>query len=67
MTVAIHVKDLTRRFGELVAVDQISFDIELGEIFGLLGPNGAGKTTTLSMLSTTLEPTSGPPQSWVSI
>jgi len=59
MTVAIHVKDLTRRFGELVAVDQISFDIELGEIFGLLGPNGAGKTTTLSMLATMLEPTSG--------
>src|SRR5208337_1656487 len=59
MTVAIHVKDLTRRFGELVAVDQISFDIELGEIFGLLGPNGAGKTTTLSMLATMLETTSG--------
>ena len=59
MTIAIHVKDLTRRFGELVAVDQISFDIEQGEIFGLLGPNGAGKTTTLSMLSTMLEPTSG--------
>jgi ABC-2 type transport system ATP-binding protein len=59
MTVAIHVKDLTRRFGDLVAVDQISFDIEQGEIFGLLGPNGAGKTTTLSMLSTMLEPTSG--------
>jgi ABC-2 type transport system ATP-binding protein len=59
MTVAIHVKDLTRRFGELVAVDQISFDIEQGEIFGLLGPNGAGKTTTLSMLATMLEPTAG--------
>ena len=45
---------------DLVAVDRISFDIEQGEIFGLLGPNGAGKTTTLSMLSTMLEPTSGP-------
>jgi ABC-2 type transport system ATP-binding protein len=40
-------------------VDNISFDIEHGEIFGLLGPNGAGKTTTLSMLSTMLKPTSG--------
>ncbi len=59
MTVALHVADLTRRFGDLVAVDRISFDIEQGEIFGLLGPNGAGKTTTLSMLSTMLEPTSG--------
>jgi len=59
MTTAIHAADLTRRFGDLVAVDRISFDIEQGEIFGLLGPNGAGKTTTLSMLSTMLEPTSG--------
>ncbi len=59
MTVAIHAVNLTRRFGDLVAVDHISFDIEQGEIFGLLGPNGAGKTTTLSMLSTMLEPTSG--------
>jgi ABC-2 type transport system ATP-binding protein len=42
-----------------VAVDNISFDIDQGEIFGLLGPNGAGKTTTLSMLSTMLRPTSG--------
>ncbi len=59
MTVALHVADLTRRFGDLVAVDRISFDIEQGEIFGLLGTKGAGKTTTLSMLSTMLEPTSG--------
>jgi len=59
LTIAIHVTDLTRRFGELVAVDRISFEIVQGEIFGLLGPNGAGKTTTLSMLSTMLEPTSG--------
>jgi ABC-2 type transport system ATP-binding protein len=59
MTVALHIKDLTRRFNDLVAVDNISFDIEQGEIFGLLGPNGAGKTTTLSMLSTMLKPTSG--------
>ncbi|MFA4859938.1 ATP-binding cassette domain-containing protein [Methanoregula sp.] len=59
MTVAIHIQNLTRRYDNLVAVDNISFDIEQGEIFGLLGPNGAGKTTTLSMLSTMLPPTSG--------
>ena len=59
MTVAIHVDHLTRKFNDLVAVDNISFDIGQGEIFGLLGPNGAGKTTTLAMLSTMLKPTSG--------
>ncbi|KQC04959.1 MAG: ABC transporter ATP-binding protein [Methanoculleus sp. SDB] len=56
---AVHVKDLTKKFGEFVAVDRISFDIRSGEIFGLLGPNGAGKTTTVSMLATLLRPTSG--------
>ena len=59
MTVAIHVDHLTRKFNDLVAVNDISFEIEQGEIFGLLGPNGAGKTTTLAMLSTMLKPTSG--------
>lgn len=59
VTAAIRVEHLTRRFGELVAVDDISFEIGHGEIFGLLGPNGAGKTTTLSMLSTMLKPSSG--------
>ena len=59
MTVAIRVDHLTRKFNELVAVNDISFDIGQGEIFGLLGPNGAGKTTTLSMLVTMLRPTSG--------
>jgi ABC-2 type transport system ATP-binding protein len=59
MTVAIHVEHLIRKFDDLVAVNDISFDIGKGEIFGLLGPNGAGKTTTLSMLSTMLRPTSG--------
>jgi ABC-2 type transport system ATP-binding protein len=59
MTTAIHVENLTRRFGNLVAVDHISFEIGQGEIFGLLGPNGAGKTTTLSMLATMLKPTEG--------
>jgi len=59
VTSAIHIENLTRRFGDLVAVDTVSFDIGQGEIFGLLGPNGAGKTTTLSMLATMLEPSSG--------
>jgi ABC-2 type transport system ATP-binding protein len=55
----IEVKDLTKRFGGVVAVDGLSFMVERGEVFGLLGPNGAGKTTTLSMLSTILKVTSG--------
>jgi ABC-2 type transport system ATP-binding protein len=55
----IEVSNLTKKFGDLVAVDKISFSINEGEIFGLLGPNGAGKTTTISMLSTILKPTSG--------
>ncbi|MDD1690701.1 MAG: ATP-binding cassette domain-containing protein [Methanoregula sp.] len=59
MTAALHIQNLTRHFKDLVAVDNISFDILQGEIFGLLGPNGAGKTTTLSMLATMLAPTSG--------
>ncbi len=59
MTAAIHVDHLTRKFNDLVAVDDISFDIDQGEIFGLLGPNGAGKTTTLAMLATMMKPTSG--------
>ncbi len=59
METAIQVKDLTKSFGDLVAVNHITFDIRQGEIFGLLGPNGAGKTTTLSMLATMQKPTSG--------
>ncbi len=55
----IKLKNLTKKFGNFVAVDNISFEISEGEIFGFLGPNGAGKTTTLSMLSTILSPTSG--------
>ena len=56
MTFALQIQNLTRHFNDLVAVDNISFDIRQGEIFGLLGPNGAGKTTTLSMLATMLTP-----------
>ncbi len=55
----IDVKDLTKRFGELVAVDNISFEIKRGEIFGFLGPNGAGKTTTIRMLTGLSKPTDG--------
>ena len=59
----IQVDHLTRRFtvsrGEVVAVDDLSFRVEAGEVYGLLGPNGAGKTTTLRMLLGLLTPTSG--------
>ncbi len=59
----IEVKNLTRKFGDLVAVDDISFTVEEGEIFGFLGPNGAGKTTTINVLCTLLRPTSG--EAWL--
>ncbi|MEM2905342.1 MAG: ATP-binding cassette domain-containing protein [Candidatus Bathyarchaeia archaeon] len=56
---SIQVQGLTKRFGELTAVDHVSFDVKKGEIFGLLGPNGAGKTTLIRMLSTLTRPTEG--------
>jgi len=55
----IEVENLVKRFGGLVAVDDISFKVKVGEIFGFLGPNGAGKTTTINILCTLLRPTSG--------
>jgi len=55
----LEVNELTKMFGDLVAVDHISFTVKKGEIFGLLGPNGAGKSTTIKMLTTLLHPTSG--------
>ena len=55
----IEVNGLTRKFNNLVAVDNVSFVVKKEEIFGLLGPNGAGKTTTIKMLCTLLRPTSG--------
>jgi len=55
----IAAKDLTKKFGDFVAVDKISFEIKRGEIFGFLGPNGAGKTTTIRMLCAILDQTSG--------
>lgn len=56
---AVEVKNLVKNYGDLVAVNGISFDINEGEIFGLIGPNGAGKTTTLRIISTLLTITSG--------
>ena len=59
MTLAIEVKDLTRRFGSFTAVDSISVNVEAGEVFGFLGANGAGKTTAIKVLIGLLVPTSG--------
>ncbi len=55
----IRVEALTRTYGDLTAVDQVSFEIGRGEIVGLLGHNGAGKTTIMKMLTGYLEPTGG--------
>lgn len=59
MSAIVCVSGLEKRFDELVAVDDVSFEIQRGEVYGLLGPNGAGKTTTISMLSCLIEPTAG--------
>lgn len=55
----IRVTNLVKKFGQLTAVDDISFEVQRGEIFAFLGPNGAGKTTTIKMLTTLLRPSSG--------
>jgi len=55
----VNVEGLTKEFGQLKAVDGVSFEVEEGEIFGFLGPNGAGKTTTINMLTTLLRPSGG--------
>ncbi|MCE9601352.1 MAG: ABC transporter ATP-binding protein [Gemmatimonadetes bacterium] len=59
MTLAIEVRDLTRRFGSFTAVDSISVDVAVGEVFGFLGANGAGKTTAIKVLIGLLAPSSG--------
>jgi ABC-type multidrug transport system ATPase subunit len=56
---AITVTELTRRFGDFLAVDHLTFEVRPGEIFGLLGSNGAGKSTTIRMLCGLLRPTGG--------
>lgn len=56
---SIEVKDLTKKFGKFTSVDNISFEVKEGEVFGFLGANGAGKSTTIKMLCGILEPTSG--------
>ncbi|HUA96961.1 MAG TPA: ABC transporter ATP-binding protein [Terracidiphilus sp.] len=62
-TPAIQTSGLTRTFGELVAVDDVTFSVAQGQFFGFLGPNGAGKSTTIKMLTGLLEPTAG----WIRI
>ncbi len=59
MNNAIEVRQIVKRFGDFVAVDGITFDVQRGEIFGLLGPNGAGKSTLIRMLTTLLLPSAG--------
>ena len=59
MEPCVHVSDLRKSYGQVHAVDGISFDVEYGKVFGFLGPNGAGKTTTIRVLTTLLNPTSG--------
>jgi ABC-2 type transport system ATP-binding protein len=56
---AVAVRELTKRFGDFVAVDRISFEVARGEVFGFLGPNGAGKSTTIRMLCGILAPSGG--------
>jgi len=55
----LEVKGLTKRYNSIAAVDDVSFRIDPGEVYGYLGPNGSGKTTTVKMLTGLLEPTRG--------
>jgi ABC-2 type transport system ATP-binding protein len=59
MPPVIQIKNLTKKFGNISAVDHLDLEVEQGEILGLLGPNGAGKTTTILMLATVIKPTEG--------
>ena len=59
MDLAIQIKDLTKKYGELTAVDSLNFDVEKGSVFGVVGPDGAGKTTLIRMLCGLIEPDSG--------
>ncbi|MDD4342325.1 MAG: ABC transporter ATP-binding protein, partial [Kiritimatiellae bacterium] len=60
---AIRLQNLTRRFGDVTAVDQLTFSVAEGELFGLVGPDGAGKTTTMRLLTAIMDPTDG--DAWV--
>ena len=60
---AIEAKGLTKRFGELTALDELTLEVHRGELFGLVGPDGAGKTTTIRLLCGIMDPTSG--EAWV--
>jgi ABC-2 type transport system ATP-binding protein len=62
MTPIISVRNLTRRFGDFLAVDHITFDVEPGQVIGYLGPNGSGKTTTIRMLLGLIRPSEGSAQ-----
>jgi ABC-2 type transport system ATP-binding protein len=59
VSTAVSIRELSRRFGDVVAVDGLSLDVKEGELFGIVGPDGAGKTTTLRMLAGVLSPSSG--------
>lgn len=59
MEKALSVQKLSKKYSQTLAANEVSFDIEKGEIFALIGPNGAGKTTTIRMVSTLIQPTSG--------
>jgi ABC-2 type transport system ATP-binding protein len=59
LSLAVEANSITKQFGEIRALDGVSFNIKPGEIFGLIGPNGAGKTTTIRMVCTLIKPTSG--------
>jgi ABC-2 type transport system ATP-binding protein len=63
MAAIIETKNLTKRYGKLVAVNSLSLTVEHGAIYGFVGPNGAGKTTTMRMLTTLLQPNGG--DAWV--
>ena len=63
MAALIELQGITKRYGDLTAVEDLTLTIEEGAVFGFIGPNGAGKTTTMRILTTLLRPTSG--QAWI--
>ncbi|MCA9960786.1 MAG: ATP-binding cassette domain-containing protein, partial [Anaerolineales bacterium] len=63
MAAIIETQNLTKQYGDLIALNELNLQIEEGAVFGFIGPNGAGKTTTMRILTTLLKPTSG--KAWV--